>query len=152
MQDNITLAVAYYLNGVNFRTSAEKLRSTLDLDSDGRPTKLTAIPLYFLISHSAELFLKAALLKRGFNESDLKKYDYRHNLNSLLLELQNKGVSVTDETVATIQGLSKQHKNHALRYTVLVDDGAKTYWPPLSLVFSMLDELLLLTKISTQGV
>jgi hypothetical protein len=152
MQDNIPLAVAYYLNGVNFRMSVEKLRCTLDLDSDGRPTKLTAIPLYFLASHSAELFLKAALFKRGFNESDLKKYDYRHNLNSLLSALQNKGVSVTDETVATIQGLSKQHKNHALRYTVLVDDGAKTYWPPLSLVFSMLDELLLLTKISTQGV
>ncbi|MGH8003355.1 MAG: hypothetical protein ACRECJ_01345 [Limisphaerales bacterium] len=152
MKDNIPLAFAYRLNGANFRMSAEKLRSTLELDDDDRPTKLTAIPLYFLASHAAELFLKAALLKRGFDESDLKKYDYRHNLNSLLFELQNKGVSVTDETVATIQGLSEQHKNHVLRYTVLVDDGTKTYWPPLSLIFSMLDELLLLTRISTQGV
>jgi len=110
---------------------------------------LTAIPLYFLASHAAELFLKAALLKRGFDELDLKKYDYRHNLNSLLSELQKKEVSVTDRCVATIDGLSGQHEKHALRYTVLVDDGNKTYWPPLSSVFSMLDELLLLTRVST---
>jgi hypothetical protein len=152
MKDNIPLAVAYYLNGVNFRMSAEKLGDTLELDGDGRPTTLTAIPLYFLASHAAELFLKAALLKRGFDELDLKKYDYRHNLDSLLSELQKKGVSVTDATVATISGMSDQHKKHALRYTVLVDDGNKSYLAPLSSVFSMLDELLLLTRISTQGV
>lgn len=152
MRDNIPLAVAYYLNGTNFRMSAEELKNTLELDVDGRPTKLTAVPLYFLASHAAELFLKAALLKRGFDEQYLKKYDYRHDLSSLLSGLQKKGVAVTDATVATIHGMAKQHKNHALRYTVLVDDGAKTYWPPLSAVFSMLDELVLLTRISTQGV
>lgn len=138
MKDNIPLAVVYYLNGTNFRMSAEMLMSTLELDSDGRPTRLTAIPLYFLASHAAELFLKAALLKRGFDELDLKKYDYRHNLNSLLSELQKKGVSVTDATEATINGMSEQHKKHALRYTVLVDDGNKTYWPPLSQFFPCL--------------
>jgi hypothetical protein len=152
MNDTIPLAVAYYTNGVNFWNSAEALKSTLELDRDGRPTKLTAIPLYFLASHSAELFLKAALLKRGFNESDLKKYEYRHNLNALLYELQNKGVYITDETKVVVKGLSEQHKNHSLRYTVLVDNGEKTYWPPLPSVFSMLDELLLLTRISTQGI
>jgi hypothetical protein len=150
--DNIPLAVAYRLTGVAFSMSARQLKKSLKLDGDGRPTKLTAIPLYFLASHAAELFLKAALLKRDFDESDLKKYDYRHNLSSLLSELQNKGIFVTDETVTTINGLSEQHKNHALRYTILVDDGAKTYWPSLVLIFSMLDELLLLTRISTQGI
>src|SRR5438309_1885658 len=152
MQNNTPLAVAYYMNGVNFRMSAEQLKATLELDSDGRPAKLTAIPLYFLAFHAAELFLKAALLKRGLDESYLKKYDYRHNLAALLVELQKKGVPVANETVIVINGLSDQHKNHALRYTVLVDDGQKTYWPPLSLVFSMLDELLLLTRVSTHGV
>ena len=65
MQDATPLAVAYYMNGINFRMSAENLRSELQLDKDGRPTKLTAVPLYFLASHAAELFLKAALLKRN---------------------------------------------------------------------------------------
>lgn len=73
MNDNIPLAVAYYINGSNFRVSAERLMEGLDLDSSGRPTKLTAVPLYFLASHAAELFLKAALLKRGFAEGGPEK-------------------------------------------------------------------------------
>jgi hypothetical protein len=152
MNDNIPLAVAYYLNGVNFQASAEQLRIDIELDSKGCPTKLTAIPLYFLASHAAELFLKAALLKRGFDDAQLKKFDYRHNLEGLLLELLKKGVPVTEETKAIVIGLSEQHKKHALRYTVLVDDGENTYWPPLSLVFSALEELLMTTRLSTHGV
>lgn len=152
MKDNTPLAVAYYMNGVNFRMSAEKLVDNLELDGAGRPTKLMAVPLYFLASHAAELFLKAALLKRGFDEANLKKRGYRHNLATLLQEIQGKGLPVTTNTVAVVQGLSEQHQTHQLRYTVLVDDGTKTYWPPLSLVFAALDELLLLTRISTHGV
>lgn len=152
MIDSIYLASCYRLTGVGFRGSAEKLVEGLELDDIGRPTKLTAVPLYFLASHAAELYLKAALLKRGFAEVNLKKYDYRHNLAALLEELRKKGVPVTSDTVAVVQGLSEQHKTHQLRYTVLVDDGAKTYWPPVSLVFTALDELLLLTAISTHGV
>lgn len=152
MTDNTSLAVAYYLNGAIFQASAKKLQLDIELDSKGCPTKLTAIPLYFLASHAAELFLKAALLKRGFNESQLKKFDYRHNLEGLLLELLKKGVPVSDETKAIVNGLSAQHKKHALRYTVLVDDGETTYSPPLSAVFSALDELLMATRLSTYGV
>ena len=92
------------------------------------------------------------MLKRGFPEADLRKYDYRHNLEALLQELQKKGVPVTANTTAIINGLSEQHQTHQLRYTVLVDDGTKTYWPPLVLVFQALDELLMLTRISTHGV
>lgn len=152
MTDNIPLAVAYRSNGVNFRLSAEKLREGLELDSLGRPTSLTAIPLLFLASQAAELFLKAALLKRGFSESDLRKHEHRHNLEALLQELQNKGVPIDTETASIVSGLSEQHRTHQLRYTVLVDNGAKTYWPPLAVVFSALDELLLLTRLSTHGV
>lgn len=153
MTDNIPLAVAYRLNGVNFRASAEMLGEALELDGSGRPTSLTAIPVYFLASQAAELFMKAALLKRGFSESDLKKkHELRHNLEALLQEIQSKGVPVSAETAAIVAGLSEQHRTHQLRYTVLVDDGTKTYWPPLSIVFAALDELLLLTRISTHGV
>jgi len=130
MPDNVYLASIYRIEAVNFWKSAKTLSATLELNSDGTPAKITAIPFYFLISHAAELLLKSALLKRGFNASDLKKYDYRHNLNALLGELQKLGVSVTPDTVSLINGLHSQHQNHALRYTALVDDGQKTYMPP----------------------
>lgn len=148
MTDNIALASAYRLNGVNFRTSAEALARQLELDRDGRPTSLTAIPMYFLASQSAELFLKAALLKRGFAEPDLRAHHLRHDLDALLQALEQMQVAVTADTAAVVHGLSEQHKTHQLRYSVLVDDGAKTYWPPLPLVFAALDELLLRTRTS----
>jgi hypothetical protein len=135
-----------------FWDSAKIVSASLDTKSDGTPAKLTAIPFYFLVSHAAELFLKSALLKRGFPEGDLKKFDWRHNLDALLEQLRKQGVSVTPETVHLISGLHSQHQNHALRYTALVDDGQKTYMPPPPLVFSMLEELLMLTRISTQGI
>ncbi len=114
MTDNIYLASIYRLTAVNFWESAKTLSSTLELKSDGTPAKVTAIPFYFLISHAAELLLKSALLKRGFKVEDLKKYDYRHNLDTLLKELQTLGVSVTPDTVSLINGLHSQHQNHAL--------------------------------------
>jgi len=150
--DSTNLSSIYRLTAVNFRLSAETLNATLEMKPNGTPAKLTAIPLYFLASHAAELFLKSALLKRGFTEDALKQYDYRHNLNSLLLALQDTGVSVTPDTVNLINGLHAQHKAHALRYSALIDDGQRTFLPPPSQLFLMLDELLLLTRISTQGV
>jgi len=150
--DSIYLASIYRLTGVNFWESAKTLSTTFETNCNGVPTSLKAIPFYLLISHAVELFLKSALLKRGFQESDLKKYNYGHNLDALLAELQKKGVSVTDVTVAVINGLHNQHQKHALRYTALVDDGEKTYMPPPPLVFAVLEELLLLTRLSTQGV
>jgi hypothetical protein len=71
-RDGIVLASTYRLNAVNFRASAE-VASTLVLDVQGRPTSLLALPFYFLISHAAELLLKAALLKRGVSEAELKE-------------------------------------------------------------------------------
>lgn len=147
MVDNIYLASIYRLTAVNFWESAKTISATIELKNDGTPAKATAIPFYFLVSHAVELLLKSALLKRGFKEGDLRKYDYRHNLDALLKELQAKEVSVTPDTVNLINGLHTQHQNHALRYTALVDDGQKTYMPPPSIVFSMLDELLLLTRV-----
>jgi hypothetical protein len=152
VSDPVYLASVYRLTAVNFWESAKLLGASLETKCDGTPAKVTAIPFYFLVSHAAELLLKSALLKRGFPEGDLKKFDYRHNLDSLLERLQEKGVSVSPDTVSLIKGLHSQHQNHALRYTALVDDGQKSYMPPPALVFSMLEELLLLTRISTQGI
>jgi hypothetical protein len=152
VSDPAYIASVYRLTAVNFWESAKILSASLETKSDGTPAKLTAIPFYFLVSHAAELLLKSALLKRGFHEVDLKKFDYRHNLDALLEELRKQGVSVTPDTIQLINGLHLQHQNHALRYTALVDDGQRTYMPPPHLLFSMLEELLLLTRISTQGI
>lgn len=151
MADSTYLASIYRLTGVNFWESAKKLNFVMEKTTDNTPIKVTAIPFYFLVSHAAELFLKSALLKRGWNEQQLKKYDYRHNLDSLLRELQGIGIIVTPETANLINGLSPQHADHSLRYKALVDNGQKTYLPPTNLIHSALEELLLLTRISTQG-
>ena len=150
--DPIVLASVYRLTAVNFRLAAQAVSSTLELRSDGRPAKVTGIPFYFLASHAAELFLKSALLKRGMGSGELKQFDYRHNLRGLIDAVRDKGVRITSETLDMIDGLHSQHHTHALRYTSLLDDGQATFMPPPPLVFAMLDELLMLTRISTQGV
>jgi hypothetical protein len=144
---DIELASAYRLLAVNFRMSAEILGNSLECDKEERPISSKAVPFYYLASHSAELFLKAALLKRGYGAQELRKFDRRHNLSKLASELRKCGCSFPEQTLLVIESLSKQHQNHELRYSVYFDDSSKTYWPPLRLIFSMLDELLLLTRI-----
>jgi hypothetical protein len=145
VSDDIHLASIYRLHGVNFQMSARALSAKMEIKNDGTPAKLTAIPCYFLISHAAELLLKSALLKRGFTDRDLKKPALRHNLSELLAAVLKKKVFVTPETACLVNGLAPQHLDHSLRYTVLMDNGKKTFWPPPALLFTMLDELLLLT-------
>ena len=144
--DNTAIASRYRLLGVAFQVNARNLCKDIEVDLDDRPKKLTAIPMYYLASHSAELFLKAALLRRGMAEDELRKFDYRHNLASLLDILTQIGVPVSEFTGTCIQGLSEQHKNHQLCYSVLNDDGVATYWPPVAIVFQALEELLLITR------
>jgi len=146
------MASIYRLTGVNFWQSAKQLSEKIEVDDRGVPTKLTALPFYFLVSHATELLLKSALLKRGFSEQELREFGYRHNLDKLLTTLMAKGVTVTPGTTSLVRHLSKQHQTHALRYSALVDDGNPTYLPPPGLLLEMLEELLLLTRISTQGV
>lgn len=152
--ENAAIATAsrYRLLGVAFQSSAKNLCKEIEIDIHDRPTKLTAIPMYYLASHSAELFLKAALLKRGVVECELKEFAYRHNLSSLLEKLIQKGAPMSEISINCIQGLSEQHRNHQLRYTILNDDGVAAYWPPVGIVFQALEELLLMTRISTHGV
>lgn len=149
-RDNIVVASIYRLTGVNFWESAKIIDSQLDKNLTETPKKIMAIPFYFLVSHSVELFLKSALLKRGHTEQELKKYDYRHDLKKLLETLQKKDVNVTVETVMVINGLHDQHKKHGLRYDALLGIK-KVSWFPTDLVHKALEELLLLTKLSTQG-
>lgn len=146
----IYLASVYRLTGVNFWQSAKALSAPIEVDD--APKSLTTLPFLFLASHASELLLKSALLKRGFSDGELKQFSYRHNLDALLTALLGRGVRVTPETVNLVRHLSAQHKSHALRYSALVDDGQPIYVPPPRLVFEALEELLLLTRLSTQGV
>lgn len=144
------LAVNYRSLGEIFRDSAKTLDPTIRRDSNGFPVDLTGIPFYYLISHAVELFLKAALVKRGFTEQDIDQYG--HSLNDLLERLQIKGVPVSPPTVKLINDLHSQHENHSLRYSILVHNEQKTFMPQPSLVYPMLDELHGLTLIGSHGV
>lgn len=148
MTDNIVMASKFRLIAVNFWESAKKLDTMLEKRDDGSPTKLTAIPFYFLVSHAVELFLKSALLKRGYTEKELKDH-YGHNLNSLMKALEVKGVTITPATVEVIDGLQELNENHVLRYDLRVVQSKK-YWTSTTKIHSMLEELLLLTRISSQ--
>jgi hypothetical protein len=145
--DPIYWASVYRLTAVNFRMSAEALLPSLELRDDGSPAKLTAIPFYFLVSQAIELFLKSALLKRGYVPADLKRFNYRHNLKALLDLLKKKELPVSPEATSIIEGLSPQHAQHLLRYEFLINP----FMPPPAHLWPVLDELLLLTRISSHG-
>ena len=145
--DPIYWASVYRGAAVNFRLTAENLVGTLELKGDGTPAKLTAIPFYFLISHAIELFLKSALLKRGYVPSDLRKFDRRHNLEALLELLLGMGLPISEETTMLVRGLSGQHQQHLLRYHFLINP----FMPAPATLWPMLDELLMLTRIATHG-
>jgi hypothetical protein len=146
-EDPIYWASIYRSTAVNFRLSAEKLLPSLELKPDGTPAKLIAIPFYFLITHSVELFLKSALLKRGYVPSDLKRFDLRHDLLALLKCIEMKGLPVTSDTRELIAGLAEQHRRHLLRYHLSINP----FLPAPSRLWPMLDELLRLTAIATFG-
>ncbi|MFN0244756.1 MAG: hypothetical protein ACKVWV_17865 [Planctomycetota bacterium] len=145
--DPIYWASVYRMTAVNFRVSAEALLPSLKLRDDGSPGKLTAIPFYFLVSQAIELFLKSALLKRGYVPADLKRFDNRHNLNALLKLLTTMGLPIGPEATSIINGLSPQHAHHLLRYHFLVNP----FMPAPASLWPILDELLFLTRISTHG-
>lgn len=152
INDSIYVAGIYRLTAVNFWESAKKIDAQIEKDENGFPkNRITAIPYYFLISHSSELLLKTALLKRGFDQQKLKKFDYRHNLKNLLSELKSFDLEISELTEKIIHGLDDQHKQHLLRYDALMADGKSTFMPPSSYIDNFLEELLLLTRISTQG-
>ena len=110
-----------------------------------------AVPFYYLVSHAAELFLKCALLKRGFSPGDVKSSALRHSLENLLHELLKKEVPISEPCSQLLLRLNHQHEKHVLRYTVFVDDGEPTFTPEPEELFSMLEELMMAGRIATHG-
>jgi HEPN domain-containing protein len=150
--NNAAWASWYRMTGVVFRENARVLYRAFE--DKGEPTvgNPMAVPLYYLISHAAELFLKCALLKRDFSPEMLKSNALRHSLEGLLRELLKKGVPISEPCLQLLVALSHQHEKHALRYSVFVDDGQPTFTPEPEELFSMLDELLMAGRITTHGV
>ena len=152
--DNVLIAANYRFIAAGFLISARILREHIEVDENSRPKKYRVLPLYYLASHIAELYLKCALLKRGFSQKELNKYRYRHNLEALLGELIKLNIPVSNRTCDVVRGLSEQHKVHLLRYPTVNEEGylvLAKFWPNLNDVFEALDELLTTTAISTFG-
>lgn len=137
---------SYVLNGTAFQNCAEAVIQTLEIDERGIPKKMVASPVYFLLSHAAELFLKAALLKQGKTESLLKNFNYRHNLTALMGELDSVNLSISDETKTIIERLSEQHSKHVLRYNPYTRNDIPIFWTSIPETLKALDELMLLSQ------
>ena len=149
--DETYLASIYRMHATLFRQSAALVSATFDTPPSISPRSYLAVPFYFLVSHAMELLLKSALLKRGVGEAALRNHEVRHNLGAMMTQLEAMGLTITHQTATVVRAMSDQHENHALRYSALVDDGKPTYMPPPAMIEDTLDELLLLTRISTQG-
>lgn len=152
--DNIVVASNYRMIAGVYERSAKILAKSEDWNDQGQPSKLlTPIPIYQLCSHAAELYLKASLLKRGYSEKEMKKFDYRHNLQALLNLLIEKEIPISNRVKDTVASLSEQHQNHILRYSK-IENGFVTvalHMPPIEEVFESLGELLELTSINRTG-
>jgi hypothetical protein len=150
--DNIAMASWYRSLAMAFMQNAKILNQAFREKGEAVVGNRMAVPFYYLISHTSELLLKCALLKRGFPSSELTSANLRHSLEKLLDELLKKGVPVSDSCQQLLRKLSRQHERHALRYTVFVDDGKPVFTPDPDDLFAMLDELTMAGRIATHGI
>jgi hypothetical protein len=66
MDDNVSLAVAYYINGVNFRISAEKLSQGMELDAQASANQTYGDPTLFPRVARCGAFPESSALKAWF--------------------------------------------------------------------------------------
>jgi hypothetical protein len=152
MSDHIAEASYYRMTGIVYWENAKILEAAFRSRGDKMEGSRMAVPFYFLISHAIELLLKCARLKRGTTPEELKKVDLRHNLKSLLSDIEAKGVPIKHETRQIIHLMSEQHKLHKLRYDVFFENSGPVYVPKPEDLYGVLDEVLMAGRISTHGV
>lgn len=73
-------------------------------------------PLTFLISHAAELTLKAILAFEGYGEETLIKPALRHNLRALCKACQGKKVVLNDRFLYWVECIADNHEKYDNRY------------------------------------
>lgn len=141
------LASVYRMTAINFLMSARRLQQSFAAEGKAMELNIFAVPFYYLTSHAAELFLKAALLKNGVTEREVKTFNRRHNLSRLMEDLIEKGAHFNKTSIAILTDLSEQHSKHLLRYnSVRVDEVMFT--PNAEAIFAMLQELQLLSGLN----
>lgn len=143
--DNVALAAAYRIHATIFRMNAEVLLKDFESKGEKVQGNPRALPFYYLISHAMELLLKSAILKRKDN---VKR---THDLAELCAELIEIGVPISQKCGNVIIQLGLQHKEHRLRYTALIE-GNPIWTPEPSKVLETMDEILMMTRISTHGI
>ena len=152
MDDNIALASYHRMTAVVYWESAKMLNDSFEARGQSVVGNRMAVPFYYLACHAAEMLLKCALLKRNVLPADLKKQHVRHSLGELLNLVEKKGVPISERSAQLIVSLDRRHKDHALRYSFLMEGSEPVFTPPAQEVFSLLYELMLAGRISTFGV
>jgi hypothetical protein len=149
VDDNVALASYHRMTAVVFWESAKMLNDSFEASGQSVVGNRMAVPFYYLACHATEMLLKSALLKRNVLPEDLRKQHVRHGLGELLKLVQKKGVPISDRSAQLILSLDRQHKDHIMRYSFLMEDSQPLFTPPAQAIFSLLDELLMAGRIST---
>ena len=126
MQEREPHPMEYMTAALFYWHAAKTLIDLENNDDEAGQTIISYQPVYFLVCHATELYLKGALLKRGFTHADLKKPKLRHNLIGLAEALAKSGVSIPRHRMEEIGQLSYFHSQHLLRYG-LFRIGADTF-------------------------
>jgi hypothetical protein len=95
-----TLDIEFFDRAKQFRRAYEALRSS------GHWSGPPEWPRYLLFFHATELALKAYLIQQGVDEDDLK-YKFGHNIEMLVTEAVNRGLSLpygSKEMIADLGG------------------------------------------------
>ena len=112
----------FYSLGTEFLEAARVLMET-------PPTRLGyRFPIYYLIGHAAELFLKAYLFRNGESIETLK--DSGHDLAKLLKNAKQKGLAWVDEA-PQLKKLSRKYKGKIFEYRANRQVG----FPPIEGLF-----------------
>jgi hypothetical protein len=129
-------AATYILSAQIFTKSAERLAKCFADEKWQISNTPQAVPLYYLVSHAAELYLKALVVSHGLQI----QWEHNHDLVGLLGELESIGVKVTTASRKVLEELSPEHKGHSLRYDAFFL-GKGGFQSNEKQLFTMLEEL-----------
>jgi hypothetical protein len=130
-------ATTYILSAQIFMDCALRLAKSFADDKLEITNASQAAPLYYLVSHAAELFLKALVVSY-----DLPiEREYNHDLVALLRELEAIEVNVTAASRNVLEELSPEHRRHLLRYDAFFVGSEGGFQSNEQQLFIMLAEL-----------
>lgn len=108
------LANDYLRNSAHFLWAAEQLNEIAPSSTMEGIFKAEN-PIYFLLGHSAELVMKAALAQVGVEETKLR-HDYRHDLEALLSKYGETQLKTDERFEFSVKAIAENFKKHDHRY------------------------------------